>query len=96
MDPLFSPVLYVRFRSTPPPLLLSAYVFNGNLPKIIKCKKGTHLLEDDSSVELFSTDELVHKILHVHDVRACVDVFIDEDGTVDAWINMMPLKINIY
>ena len=36
----------------------------------------------------------IDEIMHVQDVRAWADIFIDEDGTVDTWINMMPSNMH--
>ena len=46
---------------------------------------GTHLLEDDPSIELASSDQLIDKIQHVHHVNILIDVARDENGAVDSF-----------
>ena len=50
-----------------------------------KYATGTHLLEDDSSVELSTPDELINKIGQVEEVDLLINVPRNKDGAVDAF-----------
>ena len=46
---------------------------------------GTHLLEDDPSVELSAPHQLIDEIAEVHQVRIMINVSGNEDRAVDTY-----------